>query len=133
MATRSPRTSRTRRCRRKKRSDNGAPSRSIPPPSMIRLNDGFVGQTIPFLAPCQPCPGMKPKWTKDDTRLMAKMLLFFVGMFSLASFFKGDGLIAGALAGGPVADYNRSPRIRGILDAAAAAKIRRASRALIGR
>src|ERR1700682_4967825 len=44
-------------------------------------------------------PGMKPKWTKDDARLMAKMLLFFVGMFSLASFFKGDGLIAGALAG----------------------------------
>jgi len=66
---------------------------------MIRLNDGFVGQTILFLAPYQPCPGMKPKWTKDDTRLMAKMLPFFVGMFSLASFFKGDGLIAGALAG----------------------------------
>jgi hypothetical protein len=42
---------------------------------------------------------MKPKRTKDDTRLMAKMLPFFVGMFSLASFFKGDGLIAGALAG----------------------------------
>jgi hypothetical protein len=65
---------------------------------MIRLNDGFIGQTIPFLAPCQPCPGMKPKWTKDDTGLIAKMLLFFVGMFSLASFFKGDGLVAGALA-----------------------------------
>jgi hypothetical protein len=42
---------------------------------------------------------MKPKWTKHDTILMAKALPFFVGMFSLASFFKGDGLIAGALAG----------------------------------
>ena len=44
-------------------------------------------------------PGMKPKWTKDDTRLLAKMLPFFVGVFAIASFFKGDGLIAGALAG----------------------------------
>src|ERR1700686_550901 len=44
-------------------------------------------------------PGMKSKWTKDDTRLMAKALPFFVGMFSLASFFKGDGLLAGARAG----------------------------------
>jgi hypothetical protein len=42
---------------------------------------------------------MKPKWTKDDTRLLAKMLPFFVGVFAIASFFKGDGLIAGALAG----------------------------------
>ena len=53
----------------------------------------------PFPRPCQPCPGMKPKWTKDDTRLMARVLPFFVGMFSLASFFKGDGLLAGARAG----------------------------------
>ena len=44
-------------------------------------------------------PGMKPKWTKDDTRLMARALPFFVGMFSLASFFNGDGLLAGARAG----------------------------------
>ena len=44
-------------------------------------------------------PGMKPKWTKDDTRLMARVLPFFVGMFSLASFFNGDGLLAGARAG----------------------------------
>ena len=42
---------------------------------------------------------MKPKWTKDDTRLMARVLPFFVGMFSLASFFNGDGLLAGARAG----------------------------------
>jgi hypothetical protein len=42
---------------------------------------------------------MKTKRTKDVTRLMAKMLPFFVGMFSLASFFKGDGLLAGARAG----------------------------------
>ena len=44
-------------------------------------------------------PGMKPKRTKDDTRLMARVLPFFVGMFSLASFFNGDGLLAGARAG----------------------------------
>jgi hypothetical protein len=44
-------------------------------------------------------PGMKPKWTKDDTRLMARVLPFFVGMFSLASFLNGDGLLAGARAG----------------------------------
>jgi hypothetical protein len=42
---------------------------------------------------------MKPKWTKDDTILMARALSFFVGMFSLASFFNGDGLLAGARAG----------------------------------
>jgi hypothetical protein len=44
-------------------------------------------------------PGRKPKWTKDGTRLMAKVFPFFVGMFSLASFFNGDGLLAGARAG----------------------------------
>ena len=44
-------------------------------------------------------PGMKPKRTKDDTRLMARVLPFFVGMFALASFFNGDGLLAGARAG----------------------------------
>jgi hypothetical protein len=44
-------------------------------------------------------PGMKPKWTKDDTRTMARALPLFVGMFSLASFFNGDGLLAGARAG----------------------------------
>jgi hypothetical protein len=44
-------------------------------------------------------PGMKPKWTKDDTRLMARVLPFFVGMFSLVSFFNGDGFLAGARAG----------------------------------
>ena len=64
---------------------------------MIRLNQWVCWTNQPF--PLPTVPGMKPKWTKDDARLMAKMLLFFVGMFSLASFFKGDGLIAGALAG----------------------------------
>ena len=44
-------------------------------------------------------PGMKPKRTKDDTRLMARVLPFFVGMFALASFFNGDGVLAGARAG----------------------------------
>jgi hypothetical protein len=44
-------------------------------------------------------PGMKPKRTKYDTRLMARVLAFFVGMFSVASFFNGDGLLAGARAG----------------------------------
>jgi hypothetical protein len=43
-------------------------------------------------------PGMKPKWTKDDTRLMARVLPFFVGMFSLASFFNGDGLARAGVA-----------------------------------
>src|SRR5450432_1366115 len=72
-------------------------TRSIPPPSMIRLNQWVCWTNQPF--PLPPCPGMKPKWTKDDTRLMARALPFFVGMFSLASFFNGDGLLAGARAG----------------------------------
>src|ERR1700704_1285635 len=63
-----------------------------PPPSMIRLNQWVCWTSQPF--PLPTVPGMKPKWTKDDTRLIARALPFFVGMFSLASFFKGDGLIA---------------------------------------
>lgn len=44
-------------------------------------------------------PEFKPKWTRDDTRLMLQLGAAFIGIGAITGYGSGDGILWGAAGG----------------------------------